>query len=138
MHPKVRQWTAIVAAAIVLAYVSMAAVTEVRGFALWPTNLAWMGVSAAICGALLALIDEGAVWLIVVASALAVLIFVGLWSYIFWLFLGELFSFSELVISNLFIYQVLPRSVVILITSLPLGLLGTVAATIFLPDRYRR
>jgi len=137
MHLKVRQWTAIVAAAVVLAYVGIVAVTEVRDFALWSANLTWLGVIAAICGALLALVSEGAVWSIVVASVLAVLIFAGLWSYIFWSFLGEYFSFLELIVSNLFIFQVLPRSALILITTLLLGLLGTVAATILLPDRYR-
>jgi hypothetical protein len=134
---KVRQWTAIVAAAVVLAYVGIVAVTEVRDFALWPASLAWLGVFAAICGALLALISDGAAWSIVVASVLAVMIFAGLWSYIFWLFLGEFVSLLEIIVSNLFIFQVLPRSAVVLITTVLLGLLGVVAATIFLPDRYR-
>lgn len=137
MRLKVRQWTAIIAAALVLAYVGTVTVSEVRDFALWPAGLVWLGVFAVICGALLALISDGAVWAIVLASVLAVLIFAGLWSYILWSLLGEYFSLFELIVSTLFVSQVFRQSVVLLITTIPLGLLGVAAATIFVPDRYR-
>ena len=137
MRLEVRRWTAIIAAAVVLAYVGTVTVSEVRDFALWQASLGWLGVFAVICGVLLALISDGAVWSIVVASVLAVLIYAGLWSYIFWSLLGEYFSYSELIVSTPFISQVFRQSFVILITSVPLGLLGMAAATIFLPDRYR-
>jgi len=139
MHQKVRQWTAIVAAALVLAYVSTAAATEVRDFALWQASWAWLGVFAAICGALLALIHGnkyGAAWYIVVAPVLAVLILAGVRCYILWSFLGEYLSLYEIMVSNLFIYQVLTRSFLILITAVPFGLLGVAAVKVFLPDRY--
>jgi hypothetical protein len=124
------------ATALVLAYVSTAAVTEVRDFALWRASLAWLGVFAAICGALLALISDDAAWSMVVAPVWAVLILTGVWCYILWSFLGEFLSVFEIVLSNLFIYQVLPRSVLILITTVPFGLLGVAVAKVFLPDRY--
>jgi hypothetical protein len=137
MRPEVRRWTAIIAAAVILAYVGTVTVSEVRDFALWPASLVWLSVFAVICGGLLALISDGAVWSTVVASVLAVLIFAGLWSYIFWSFLGEWFPYSELIVSTPFISRVFRQSFVILITTIPLGLLGAVAATIFPPDRYR-
>jgi hypothetical protein len=139
MHQKVRQWTAIMAAALVLAYVSTAAATEVRDFALWQASSAWLGVFAAICGALLALIHGskyGAAWYIVVAPVLAVLILAGVRCYILWSFLGEFLSLFEIMVSNLFIYQVLPRSFLILIITVPFGLLGVAVVKVFLPDRY--
>jgi hypothetical protein len=129
----VRQWTAIIAAALVLVYVSTAAI-KVRDFALWPTSLAVLCVSAVICGVLLAFVNSGAAWSVVAASALAVLIFTGVWSYIFWSFLGEYFSLFEIVISTPFIYQVLLPSGMILVTTVPFGLLGSVAVRIFLPE----
>lgn len=137
MRLRVRRWTAIIAAAVVLAYVGTVTVSEVRDFALWPAGFVWLSVFAVVCGGLLALISDGAAWSIAVASVLAVLILAGLWSYIFWSFLGEYFSYFELIVSTPFISQVFRQSFVILITTVPLGLLGVVAATLLLRDRYR-
>lgn len=136
MNPKVRQWTAIVAAAAVLAYVGTAAVTEVRDFALWPTDLTSLSAFAAICGGLLALTTKGSFWPTVAASLLAALIVAGLGIYIFWSFLGEYFSVFEIIASNLFVLHVLPRSAVVFLTATFVGLLGTVAVAILFPSRY--
>ena len=139
MHQTVRKWTATAAAALVLAYVSTAASTEVRDFALWQATWAWLCIFAAICGALLALIhgsNDGAVWSIVVAPVLAVLILAGVRYYIVWSFLGEYLSLSEIMVSNIFVYQVISRSFLFLITTVPFGLLGFAAVTVFLLDRY--
>jgi hypothetical protein len=135
--PRVRQGTAVIAAAVVLAYVSVAGLTEVGDFAIWQANLSWLALAAFVCGVLLSFVGEGSAWLAVASSVLAVLIFGGLWNYIFWSFLGEVASFAELAISNPFLYLVLPRSAVILFITFMLGLLGSVAATLLLPDRYR-
>jgi hypothetical protein len=130
MHPKVRQWTATIAAALVLAYVDTMTVSEIKDFALWQGGLVWMGVFAIGCGVLLALVNEDALWSTVAAPVLAVLIFVGVWSYVFWSFLGEYFSYLELIVSTPFLSQVLPQGFVILVTTIPMGLLGVVIATI--------
>ena len=131
MNPKVRQWTAAIAAALVLAYVDTVTVSEIQDFALWQAGFVWIGVFAVGCGVLLALINEDAIWPAVVAPALAVLIFAGVWSYVFWSFLGEYFSYFELLLSTPFLSQVLPQGIVILVTTVPMGLLGIVAATVF-------
>jgi len=133
----VRQGTAIIAAAVVLAYVSMAGLTELHDFAIWPASLVWLAVAAFVCGVLLAIIGEGGAWHIVGSSVLAALLFAGLWNYIFWSFLGEHASFWELGMSNPYINLVLPRCALILLITAPMGLLGVVAATILLPDEYR-
>lgn len=137
MRPWIKQATSVIAAALVLAYVSMAGLTEIRDFAIFPANLLWLVVAAFLCGVLLALVGEGGAWRIVASCVLAVLLFAGLWNYIFWSFLGEYASFVELGMSNPFIYLVLPRCALILLTAAPLGLLGAVAATIVVPDEYR-
>jgi hypothetical protein len=135
---RIRQGTSVIAAAVVLVYVSMAGLTELRNFAVWPASLAWLALAAFVCGVLLALVGEGGAWRIVVSSVLAVLLFAGLWNYIFWSFLGEYASFFELGMSNPYLYLVLPRCALILLTTAPLGLLGVVTATILLPDEYRQ
>ena len=137
MASRFRQATSVVAAAVVLAYVSMAGLTEIRDFALLPANLVWLVVAAFVCGVLLVLIGEGGTWRVVVSCVLAVVLFAGLWNCIFWSFLGEYASFFELGISNPFIYLVVPRCALILLTTAPVGLLGAVAATILVPDEYR-
>jgi hypothetical protein len=137
MASRIRQGTSVIAAAAVLAYVSMAGLTELRDFALWPASLAWLVLAAFVCGVLLSLVGEGGAWLSVASSVLAVLLFAGLWNFVFWSFLGQYASFFELGMSNPFLYLVLPRCALILLTTAPMGLLGAVAATILIPDEYR-
>jgi len=137
MPPKVRRWTAVIAAALVLAYVDTVTISEIGDFALWPAGLVWIAVFAAVCGFLLALISEGAASGVAAASVLAAFIFAGLWSFVFWSFLGAYFSYFELIISTPFISQVLPQILVILLTTTPAGLLGVVVATVLVPIHYR-
>lgn len=137
MSVRVRQWTAVVSAALVLTYVSVSTLSEVRDFSLWAGSLEWLAIAALVCGLLLALVGEGNAWSIVAASVLSAFLFAGVWHYILWSFLGEYISFFEVGLSNLFILQVLPRCALILIIAAPLGLVGFVTATILLPDHYR-
>jgi hypothetical protein len=137
MSPRVRQWIATIAAAIVLAYVGTVAVTEVQDYSWWSANLAWLTAFSVVCGALLALIGRNAVRSMTAASGLAVLIFVAVWYYTLWSFLGDYFSPLELMVSNLFILQVLPQSATIFGTTFFAGLLAIVAVMIFVPDHYR-
>ena len=136
MFVKVRHWTAVIATALVLTYVSISTLSEVRDFSLWAGSLEWLAVAALVCGLLLALVGGGNASSIVAASVLSAFLFAGVWHYILWSFLGEYISFFEVGLSNLFILQVLPRCALILIITAPLGLVGFVAATILLPDSY--
>lgn len=138
MSPQARQWTATIAAAIILAYMATVAVTEVRNFALWSGNSTWLCICALVCGVLLALISDSAARSLAVASVLAVLIFAGLWSYIFWSLLGEYVSFFEFFISDIFFLQVLPQCMVVFGMIFLSGLLGVMAVTIFVPERFRQ
>ena len=137
MHSRVREWTAIFAAAMILTYVSTAAITQIHDYAFWPSSLTWVGVYATICGALLALVNKQAIRSMIMTSVIATLIFAGLWSYIFWSFLGEYLSIFEIVISNLFFLRVLPQSIVILIMTILPGLLGLALVKTIVPGRYQ-
>ena len=143
MGQSVRRGTAVVAVALILAYVGTMAITPMRDFAPWPTNMLWLGVVSTICGVLLALISligEEAVWSIIAASVLAVLIFGGLWSYICWALLGQYISqyisFFNLILSDFVFPYVIKRGALMFIVSVLFELLGAVIALIFLPARY--
>ena len=137
MSKEMRQITSIIAAALVLAYVGTVSVsTGVRDFAPWPADLFWLAVVSAICGALLVLSTEGAAWAIVVASMLAVLIFAGLWSYVNWVLVGKYIPLFDLIISDLVSLYVFKWGLIILIISIPSGLIGAVIPLILLPDDY--
>jgi len=126
MKSMVRRWLGTLAAAAVLAYVGTVAVTEVKDFALWRVGFLWLCAFALICGALLAMSSDRAYRSMVWASALAALTLAGLWSYIWWSFLGEYISYFEVLKSNLFILHVLPRSAVVFFVTMPLGLMAVV------------
>ncbi len=136
MSRRVRQGTAIVAVALVLAYVGTVSVSKVRDFAPWPANLLWLIVISAICGVLLALSSDGADWSIAVASLLAVLIFGGLQSYMIWVLLGQYVSLFDLVLSDFVLVYVTQRGILMLMVSALFGLLGAVVTRAFLPDHY--
>jgi len=137
MMLRLRQWATTVAVAIVVTYVGTVAVTEVRDVALWRADLASLSLVALVCGALLALVSDRAVRSLIFASSLAALIFAGVWTFIWWSFLGGYFSLWELIGSNLFVLQAVPRSGVIFLTSVFMGLLGIVVVTILVPYNYR-
>jgi hypothetical protein len=137
MMLRLRRWAATIAVAIVMTYVGTVAVSEVRDVALWRANLTSLSLVALICGALLAVVSDGAAWSLIFASGLAALACAGVWTFIWWSFLGGYFSIFELIGSNLFVLQAVPRSGVIFLTSVFMGLLGIVVVTILVPYGYR-
>ncbi len=132
----VRRGAVVIAASVVMAYVGIIAVSDVPGFAFLSADAVWLCVFAFVCGALLALASESAIQSVVAASALAVLIFASVWGYLFWRFWGEYFSLAELLVSNLFVTQVLLQGSVIFLITCLFGLFG-VMATFFVPEHYR-
>ena len=129
MKQMVRRWTGTLAAGVVLAYAGTVAVTGMRDFALWQVNFLWVCALAVICGTLLALISDNALWSMVFASVMAALTLAGLWSYILWSFLGEHISYFELLTSNLFMLYVVPRSAMVFLGTMPLGLVAIIFTT---------
>lgn len=133
MGRRVRQGTEVVAAALVLAYVGTVAFSHVGDFAPWSTNLLWLSVASAICGALLALSSlsgEEAVWSIIAAPVLAVLIFGSVWIYIWWALAGQYISLFDLILSDFVFLYVVQRGFVMFLVSVPFGVLGAVVVPI--------
>ena len=137
MVERARQGTAIVAAALVLAYLGAVSISQVGDFAPWPANKAWLSIFSSMCGVLLALSNERPAQSMVVASALAVPIFAGVWSYILWTLLGQQISFIDLILSDFMLLYVIRLGVLLFIVSVLFGLLGTVVALTLIPDRFR-
>lgn len=140
MRHRLRQSLAMIAVALVLAYVGTAAVARVRGFAPWEGDLLWLIVAAFVCGILLTLTNDDAIWLMMAASVLAVLIFIGLWSVIFWMSLEQSIPILDLLLSDFVFIYFAQRSSLLLFLSVLFGLLGValvMALQIFLPEQYR-
>ena len=124
MNQIVLRWTSILAVAAVIAYAGTIAITAVGDFAVLPIGFLWMCALAFICGALLSLISHRAAWWMVSASVLASLIVAGVWSYIWWSFHGEYISYGMLLLSNPFMFYVVPRCIVLFLITIPLGWAG--------------
>ena len=101
---------AVVAAATVMAYMGIASLTDVQEFTILPTNLLILSLASVICGVLMAISSDSAAWLIMAASALAFLIFGGIWSYIVWLLLsGGVIPYIEIALSDYVLLYVAQR-----------------------------
>lgn len=116
----------------------IASVSRVSEYAPWQTNLLWLSIASALCGALLALIGDRAFWLIGAASLLAVVIFGGLWSYLSWALLGPVFSFLEIALSDFVFLHVAQRGAIMFADSVVFGLLGVVVAVLLFPGMVTR
>lgn len=134
---RLKQGTAVIAAALIVGYMGLISVSEVGDYVPWSAGFLGLGIAAALCGILLALIDEQAIRLMSMACVLGVLIFGGFWSIASWALLGEQISFLELVLSDLVFSYVLRRGILLLLISILFGLLGTVGMQIILPSHYR-
>lgn len=138
MGRKVRQWSAIIAAAIVLGCVGTFSIEPVSNFAPWPApGMSWVWVTAAICGYLLAFNVTRSNWAMVAASALSTLILGGIWAYVIWQLLGPLrqqVSLLDFLVSDLVFHLGIRRGAVLFVFSVPFGLLGVKVKSLLLPD----
>jgi hypothetical protein len=131
-----RKWAAIVAGALLLAYVGTVTTTKVQEVASWQADGLWFAIAAVICGALVFVSTDGDFWSIVGAALFAALIVAIVGFYIHWVFLGEYFTVFELVLSNVFFLQVLPQSGIVFMIAALLGLVGGLAVAIFFPEHF--
>lgn len=136
MSRRLKQGTAIIAAALVVAYLGLISITEVGDYVSWSVGLLGLSLAAALCGLLLALIDEQAIRLMSIASVLGMLIFGGLWSIASWALLGEQFTFVELILSDLVFSYVLRRGLLLGLITILFGLIGAAGMQLFLPAHY--
>ncbi|MSP14136.1 MAG: hypothetical protein EXR62_14420 [Chloroflexi bacterium] len=127
---------AVIAAAIVLAFTETFTFSSLHDYAIWPLNVGWLTIISLLCGALLSILSNKSLWLITAAALLGVAIFGGIWSYIALQFLGQMFSFSEIIISDfVFLYVVQQGTGMLLFTGL-FGIVGAAIARILIPNQY--
>jgi hypothetical protein len=137
MHQWVRHGAVIVAVALALAYVGMVSVSrEIRGFAPWPADLFWLAIVSFICGILLGLSIKNAFRAILLASVLAVVIFGTLWSYVYWVLVGDYIPLFDLIISDLVSLYVFQWGFFIFMVSALCGLIGTAVSMAVVSSDY--
>ena len=139
MSAKVKQFTAIIAVGLILAYLAMAAVPPMRNFVPVPATLGAVLLVAVICGAMLALVTEQAPQSIVVASLLAMLFFAGIRAYVVAWILGKFISFTffELILSDSVLLYTMHRGLIMFLGCGLVGLIGAVAGVVAIPNRLR-
>ena len=143
MGKKVKQWMAIAAAAIALGCVGTFSFEPVSNFAPWAASgLLPLCITATICGYLLAFNTVRSNWAMVAASALATLVLGSVWAYIIWKLLGQFaqhISLLDLLVSDPVFYFGIKRGAILIVFSVPCGLLGVkVASALFTDDGQHR
>ena len=136
MGQRLKQSTAVVSVALVLAYVGLTSLSDIRDYAPWPANLLGLSLVSVLCGSLLALIDQKALSLMSFASVLSVLIFGSFWSLASWSLVRVQVSLLELILSDLVFLYVAQRGALLFAVSILFGLIGATGMQILLPDRY--
>ena len=137
MHQIARQGAVIVAVALALAYVGTVSVSgEIRGFAPWPADLFWLAVVSFICGILLGLSVKNAFRAILLASVLAVVIFGALWSYVYWVLIGDYIPLFDLILSDQVSLYVFQWGFFIFMVSALCGMIGTVVPMAVISSDY--
>lgn len=139
MRARIKQYTAIIAVGLILAYLATAAVPPMRDFVPMPATLGIVLLAAVICGALFALVTEQAPQSIVAASLLAMLFFAGIRAYVVAWILGKFISFTflELILSDSVLLYTMHRGLIMFLGCGLLGLIGAVVGVVAIPDRFR-
>ena len=138
MSSLVRQSSAVLAVAFVLAYVGLISLSHIRDYVPWPADMLALSLAAALCGALLAAAESRAILLFTLAAILSVFLFGGFWSYASWALLrGQLPVLDILFSDFVFIYTV-QRGFILVAPSIVFGLLGVFGVQLLLPKIMRR
>ena len=112
--------------------------SDVGGYVAWPADMLALSIVATLCGILLALAEEKAVLLLVLASVVSVILFGGYWAYTSWVLLGDQFPILEHLLSDLVLLYILQRSFLLVAPSFPFGLLGVIVVELNLPTLLHR
>ena len=140
MPAKILRVSAIIAIALLLAYIGAAATPPMHNYAPVPASLYTVIVATLCCSVLLALATDQAVQSIVAATALALFLFGGIRAgVIAWSLTHQDIPFTlyELAISDSVFQYTLHRGLFMYMVSGLLGMLGAVLAMIAIPDRFR-
>ena len=138
MGSRLRTGASVCAVAAILAYMGLTSLSHVGDYVAWPADMLALSIVAALCGALLAMAEERAIRLLMMASLMSVLLFGGFWVYASWALLGNQFPLAELILSDLVFLYVIQRGFWLVAPSLVFGLLGVIIVELFLPMSLRR
>lgn len=131
----IMQGLLVLAASFVMAYLGITSVSHIGEFSPWASNIGWFGLLSALCGVLLTLGGyraEKAIWAIVAAASLSVVVFGLAWGYVCWGLIRPYLSFWEVLRSDFVLVYVIQRGLLMLIVSSASGLLGITIAS-FIP-----
>ena len=112
--------------------------SDVGGYVAWPADMLALSIVATLCGILLALAEETAVLLLVLASVVSVLLFGGYWAYTSWVLLGDQFPILEHLLSDLVLLYILQRSFLLVASSFTFGLFGVIVVELNQPKLLHR
>lgn len=139
MKTRIKQYTAIIAVAMTIAYLGTATVPPMRSFAPLPATLWMVILFSAICGVLLAFVTPQAPKSMAIASLLAMLIFAGIRAYVVGWRLSQFISFTffELIFSDSVFLYTMHRGLFLFLSSGLVGLMGAVVGIMVIPERLR-
>jgi hypothetical protein len=138
MNLILRQSMAVIAAAVILAYMGLISLSHLRDYVAWPADMLALSIVAALCGMLLALAESKALHLYLIASVVSALLFGGFWAYATWGVLGSSIPLVELLFSDLVLLYAVQRSFLLVTPCLVFGLLGVLGVQLLLPKILRR
>lgn len=139
MARRIAQYASIAAVASLLAYLGAASVPPMRYFAPAPASLGLVLLAAALAGLLLAFVTDQAPLSVVIAVILALLLFAGIRAVTVGMALRRLISVGvfELISSDAVLLYTLQRGLIMYFAAGLLGLIGSVAGLLLIPQRYR-
>ncbi len=138
IHGGLRSAGVTLAAALILALVSLITLSDVRAIIPGQPGAIWLCSAGFLCGILLAFVAERPFVSISLAVGSATILFGLTWTTIVWTLLGRgSFSFIEVGLSDLVSLYLMPRALLMtLLTELP-GLVAVGATMLATPARFR-
>jgi len=138
MRSLIRQCSAVMAVASILAYFGLISLTHIQDYVPWPADMLALSLVAAISGAVLAAAESRAILLFALAAILSTLLFGGFWTYASWALLrGQLPALDILFSDYVFTYTV-QRGFILVAPSIVFGLLGVFGVQLLLSKVLRR
>lgn len=138
MRTLIRQSSAVLAVASILAYVGLISLSHIRDYVPWPADMLALSLVAALCGALLAAAESRAILLFALAAISSVFLFAGYWAFASWTLLrGQLPALDILLSDYVFVYTV-QRGFLLVAPSIVFGLLGVFGVQLLLSKVLRR
>lgn len=133
MHPHLRSAASVLAVAAILAYLGLISLSDIGGYVPWQADMLVLSIGAVLSGTVLALAEERAMVLQLIASLLSVPLFGAFWTYATWGLLGGFVPLLELLLSDFVLLYTLQRGFLLVGPGIVFGLLGVIIVHLLLP-----